>query len=746
MAVKPMRAMPVPGMMGDPAQQFTEQQLGEVGLQSSFPSGVYGPDPQEPLSGLGGIGQSPMLNMGDPSDGEQFALDPLEMETLEEPEEESKPEIDPNRIIEYVVGWRNKLKNVRKDKQLLWDECWRMYRGLEDWSDKDDWQSKIFVPKSWAAVEQASSTIKRLLTASPRPWQVEPINPDDLVTATRATQMTDITKVFLDKANYTEAFMDSLKVAFIIGFGVMKCWWEQVPRSKIQSSMGEDGQQSIERVTYPEGQLVVKAVDPYNFYWLPGSTFEELLGTIEETEVPKWKLLQLAKVGKFDLEQVKGLSSAKIPEDQMKGYSRFGEPYRGTDGPVATANMVKLTEYYGPIIIDDEVVEEYGHVIIANDTEVLQYSSMTNWDQKPPYIAFSPITFPLRTEGVGLVEMVREINRGINKIANLSIDTLVYRLLPVFEVIPEVYENKEDFETGMFPGKIFRRSDAYSDKVGIRPIPFEDVSGGAVQVAAQLDRAQQEGSLVSEIQQALPRFRGVQTATEIETKQANQDSFFGAMASDIESRAIKPLVEKALDLIMQFISTSDDPRVAAILGTGAQTLETMSREQIFELVQGDYNVKVGGITEQLDKANTLQNLVQFMNLIGQNPQAWLPYINQDALLQRIVESFRPAIRDIENIVAEPAIAEARRVAMQTEEQIMPQMVGMIPQLIQQQNQQQQQQVDISLQLQQMQLQKQEADYQAAVQQQQMALEQQKLAMQAQQMQQQAAQPKGDPNA
>jgi hypothetical protein len=35
----------------------------------------------------------------------------------------------------------------------------------------------------------------------------------------------------------------------------------------------------------------------------------------------------------------------------------------------------------------------------------------------------------------------------------------------------------------------------------------------------------------------------------------------------------------------------------------------MSREQLLELIQGDYVVKVGGLVEQLEKTNMLQNLV-----------------------------------------------------------------------------------------------------------------------------------------
>ena len=109
-------------------------------------------------------------------------------------------------------------------------------------------------------------------------------------------------------------------------------------------------------------------------------------------------------------------------------------------------------------MINGEVVERNGYAVVANDSVVLKWGKNPCWSRKPPYVGFSPLTMPFRAEGVGLVEMVRDINTALNKIANLSVDTLVYRLLPVFEVVPEVYENPEDFDSGMMPGKVFRRN------------------------------------------------------------------------------------------------------------------------------------------------------------------------------------------------------------------------------------------------------------------------------------------------
>jgi len=647
-----------------------------------------------------------------------------------------------HKLLSYVNSWKSKLRQIRLDKQSLWDECWQLYRGVEDWSEKDDWQSKIFLPKSFSVIEQATSIIKRLLTSSKKPFFAEPVNPDDQVMQIRAQQITDLVKVLLDNADYEEEFLTGLKSSFITGVGVWKVWWglaerERIRTERTQSIDPQTGQPTQQLQTIwekiLEGRLFVRAVDPYNFFWLPGSKMNEWIGTLEEMEVPKWELMDMASKGLFDVEKIKLLGNRRLDDAQQRRFLRFGERPR-TEGQSEETNSVKLSEYFGPIIVDDEVVERNGHILIANDTVVLKWGRNEYWHRKPPYVGFSPLSVPFRTEGVGLIEMVRSINKGLNKIANLSVDTQMYNLLPVFEVVPEVYENAEDFESGLTPGKVFRSNREMTGTPGIQPIQFGDISQGASIVSAALDRASQEGSLVSEIQSAIPRYRGEQTATEIETKQANQDSFFGAMAADVESKVIKPIVQFAIDLSLQFLGTANDPRLAKILGVGAQEFQGMSREEVLELIQGEYIVRVGGITEELEKAEVLQNLVQLMNIISQNPDNWAVYLNQGELLRRILEAFRPTIRDIDHIVADEVTIQARQAALDMSKQA--------PQVIEQTLAMQQQQMDAGLQQQQMLLQQAGQELQARQQQlaemqafHQMIMQQQELELAKKQVQQ-----------
>src|SRR5579859_147858 len=702
----------------------------------------------------------------------------------------SSPSKEDEAARTYVLAWRDKLIYERIEKLNVWNECWAVYRGQEDFTNKEDWQSKIFLPKSWSTVKTAVSTVKRLLNYAKKPWRAQPLNQDDAIWELRGEKMTNLSKFFLDKANFLEEFSVGMETGFIMGLGIWKFGWDlsnrkrtrvitkmtpiqgnpalvspygaplgqpqggppqpgaatelptqlaaggapahlnqppiaeqQPPQRMSPEQIGQSREELIQQQNeqYPtqlggeallppgglnsglagmlsgaqpllvpqkqiiqeevlEGNLTVNAVDPYYFYWLPGSKLNEWTGTIEEMEVPKWQLMEMALNGAFDPKLVEGIGDMLIDEYQRQSFLRFNEMPRGPAGINNDTGIVKLVEFYGPLVIDGKVIEKNAHILIANDTRVLKNGKNDKWFQKPPYCAFSPLMLPFRTDGVGLVENVRAIDRALNQIVNLGVDTLMFRLMPLFEYTPDVYENPEDLRNGITPGKILRRNIlAMGNEMGIKPVEFNDVSPGASQIAGILDRAHQEGGLVTELQQSLPRWSGAQTATETTAIQQNQDSFFGALAADIEQYALRPMIKMAIDIIMQYVDTANDPRVAQVLGVDQAILSGMTHAEIYEMISGDYDILVTGITDQLEKAEQLQNLIQLMNIIGQNPESWLPWINQDMLLRRILESFRPTIHDIEKIIADPQTAQANKMAMQQQEQ-QNQMMQLLPKL------------------------------------------------------------------
>jgi hypothetical protein len=594
--------------------------------------------------------------------------------------------VDDQWLCGYVRQWRDSCRTQRRTRWSIWNECWELYRGKADNRAKDNWQSKVFLPKAWAAVKQATNIIGRYLRVENKPYQFTAINPDDYVAVSRGNRKTKLTKLLMDKAGYLEEFLESLEGSFIMGIGVMKCWWDvdEIEKLELQDTpetneVGAAMGRQIVRNKVANGELKLRAVDPYHFYWLPGSKFNKWRGTIEEIEATKYDLLLLAEKGVISKEVVDKIKTTSNVDGQSQNQMRFDDNGTTVVTP-QDMGLVRLLEYYGPVVKDGKVLTNNAHLIVTEDKVCLKKSTNMYWHKKPPYIAWSPLTTPFRTDGTGLIEQVREVLRNLNRLANFSIDTLLFRLLPMFEVVPEVYENPEDFETGIVPGKIFRRNLTTPQLQGIKPIQTEDISQGTVQISAVLDRSFQEGALVTEAQQSIPRYRGAQSATETQIMQTNQDSFFGGLAANIENNAIKPLVDMCGDLILQFLVTNNDPRVAQVLGVDAQDFAGLTREDIMGMIHDEYTLEVTGLTNQLQKAEMVQNLVQFMNLLGQNPEAWMPYIDQGRLLQKILEGFRPMIDDVDKIVLDPIEAQRRQAAAQQQQQTT-MMASLLPQLL-----------------------------------------------------------------
>ena len=110
------------------------------------------------------------------------------------------------KVRDYVLAWRNKLRYERIEKVNIWNECWALYRGQEDFTNKEDWQSKIVLPKAWGTVKQAVNVIKRLMNLSKKPWKLESQDVANPLWQLRGEKMTNLTNMFLEKAKFSEEF------------------------------------------------------------------------------------------------------------------------------------------------------------------------------------------------------------------------------------------------------------------------------------------------------------------------------------------------------------------------------------------------------------------------------------------------------------------------------------------------------------------------------------------------------------
>ena len=67
-------------------------------------------------------------------------------------------------IIKWVLACRNEAVDAFNEKRELVDRAWMRYNNREDFSNKEDWQSKLALPKYAMAIDQAVSLMKDSLS------------------------------------------------------------------------------------------------------------------------------------------------------------------------------------------------------------------------------------------------------------------------------------------------------------------------------------------------------------------------------------------------------------------------------------------------------------------------------------------------------------------------------------------------------------------------------------------------------
>jgi len=578
-------------------------------------------------------------------------------------------------IVDFVIDKRKALADAQRSRHSVWQDCQDLYDLKGDFAAKQDWQSKIVLPKAFAAVKQATSSVSQMLRTAEQPWTLEPVDPDNLQDAAAGSRLAMLLKFLFDESGAYDAMGNGLETAFLTGLGVWRTAWS-MQRRQLPPRVNAFG--AVERPVVMEGGLAVREVDPFGFFWLPGSRLNAWTGCIEDYEAPVHELRELVK--QLGLEDSGVLRSQDIvpsgatSSDARNEHRSARDEWQRRNNAKSALATAWVTEYWGPLVDGQHNTLDGGnqwHILIVGDRHLLVAQRNQLWSNKPPYTAFSPMRHPRRpVDGIGVVEPALEINKAISRITNMGIDRELLAILPTMLGVTDAFENPEDLDAGITPGKLLRISRAAAMQMGgnlknaLQPLEIGGLSPQTVPLLGILDRAVQEGSQISEIQQALPRFRGAQTLGEIEMKGAQGQDFMSSLAKRIDEVGIQPLVEQGMDLTLQFLHTIGDKRAARILGFDDYAFwQSTTLEERLQIVQCDCVLKVHGVSDQAKKSEQLQELMTFFTVIGQNGEAWLPNINQGEILKRIIESFN-GIRDVDKLINSPEEAAAIREQMQ----------------------------------------------------------------------------------
>ena len=129
--------------------------------------------------------------------------------------------------VKYILNLKKEADDATRDRRRQADELWSLYQNNQDYGKKKDWQSKVFVPKIFMAIEQATAIVKRAVMSPRRLFKLTPIHPDDELAKKNRQEAERLLKRRLKESNFATSYAESMKEAFITGLGLPKVLWER---------------------------------------------------------------------------------------------------------------------------------------------------------------------------------------------------------------------------------------------------------------------------------------------------------------------------------------------------------------------------------------------------------------------------------------------------------------------------------------------------------------------------------------
>lgn len=471
--------------------------------------------------------------------------------------------------INYILQLRQEAEDATRDRREAADELWNLYQGRQDYSKKKDWQSKVFVPKIFMAIEQATSIVKRAIMSPRRLFKMSVKNKNDEEAKAVMKDVELTLKQALEDSNLASVYPEAVKEGFIVGLGIPKVLW--------------DG-----------GLIFVNAATSKTFI---DPDFEPSSGKapkyiIEEKEMDLAELKDMAQrlnrdAGRnvFNMAEINRIKEdqtdiEKTTEDRIR---------RGISDHTKTDKRVQVLEFWGSII-DKKTnkVKKNQLRVIANEKYIIRKQDNPFNHQKAPHLPLVPIPYPHRGAwGVSLVEPVASMQYSYNNIINLAIDNLNFSVNKVYEYQPSALVNPRSM-TRIYPGKMVAK---HTSTPAITEVRTTSLGQDSFAALGLIQSEMQKGTAITEF--LMGTAGGSKTATEAELKTAQAQGIFDTMARGIETNSLAPLIEMSFELLIQFGG-------------------------IPEMLRGRYKFEVGGLSLLLVRREQTQNIGQVLTLALQS--------------------------------------------------------------------------------------------------------------------------------
>lgn len=569
-------------------------------------------------------------------------------------------------IIKQVIAARRESLESRRTKDAWARRAWDWYNNIHDFSNKEDWQSKLAIPKFAMAIDQAENFMRDGLRKSTRLFGIEVLNDDPvdkLLAAFLGTVMHEIVRVI----GLAKQLPGSLKVALLTNQSIHKIGYEEFNQTEIAPTVVISqiditdpetgtviGQRDVEDFETQEIERLIsnptaRHVDPADYYPDPrGMNLYE----IDEVKQDLWnvieKFINVADdkvLAALEADMSKGEPSADDEQTTIDKRSRqeIIEPEN------AFRRMVKLTDYYGPLFTDDgRLAAKRVRVVLANDKHILvRGKTYPFWDGEAPYVRYQGISVPFSVWGKLLVQHADSIQLYVNELSSLMMDKAKLSALGQLAVDTTLLEDIEDILTGIFPGKLWKTRGPNA----VEEVNMSGVKTDHFQMYGLLSQEEQNAHAVTEFLQGQPTSRGRATLGEVEIKTQQGMQFFGGIVQNATD-GLEKIFEKLFYRVMQFKDQWQDPAIAKIAARFGMTevLGMLNDPMVrYRLMKRPFRFHAAGLNSAMRRMEVLRNLNDMLAVLGNLGPEFLQRVDAEKVFNTIIDAF-----DMDELLSQPS--------------------------------------------------------------------------------------------
>lgn len=583
--------------------------------------------------------------------------------------------VNEKEIVNFYNSCLDECRTTTSGIRKIWEKNHALYSCQRDFGKKKDWQFRVNTPVCKPKVKKAVNLIKTT--------QLRAGDYFDFDTPIRSENDPKYREDQL-RCNYTKrlvrshldsrpcSFLDSLSETLEAAFG-----WSGMFQMKLWTGYADSGYFDMPRSEYVKAEklaLKSKAIDPFLFDFTADKRIQ-----IEHQYVTMPDLWSGVDKGDFDERVVKKLVASdygdhtKLKEEEKVRLKRLNL----NESKNEYRQEVCLSHYWGPVYQKDgrtnriKVINEHARFIIANQKYLLTEIEDNPYpDKSTPYIVEPLIKIPFRHIGKALTEDVNSIEDAIVDFVNMQLDNLLWQLLGVTEIdqLSLTAQDKQQLKE-IYPGVpivrrpgstelAFKRHEMGTDPTKAMPIlqelkAFHDADHGVTEFLAG------DPSIVD--------------TSDPNQRQKRQDAIsqFEGFATDFERGPFTKCIDKARDLICQYLAGDRNPNAETILGEQGKDLDQMSEEERKSLIVSEYNIVPRGISiffERIRKANAYTGVYKNLNALPEEEKDWIKW---QTFIPKIFES--TAIDSPEDFMNTQEDVEKMRQGRQQQQQMMMQM-------------------------------------------------------------------------